>query len=175
MSLTLEQKQAIVSEIAGVASGAPSAVAAQYIGLKVAEMTSLRRSARAAGVYVRVVRNSLARRALQGTPFECMNDGLVGPLLLAFSGAEPGSAAKVIRDFSKQNDRLVVKLIAVNGKLLDVGALDRLATLPSLDAARAMLLGVLQAPLGKFARVLSEPVAKFTRLLAAFRDQRQVE
>lgn len=173
MRLTLEQKAAIVSEIAGIASGAPSAVAAEYIGLNVAEMTHLRRSARAAGVYLKVVRNTLARRALEGTPFECMRDGLVGPLVLAFSSQEPGSAAKVMRDFAKQNGRLVVKLVAINGRLLEVAALERLATLPSLDEARSMLLGVLQAPLSKFVRVLSEPAGKFTRVLAAFRDQRQ--
>ena len=173
MRLTLEHKAAIISEIAGIASAAPAAVAAEYAGLNVAEMTHLRRSARAAGVYLKVVRNTLARRALEGTPFECMRDGLVGPLVLAFSRQEPGSAAKVMRDFAKQNEWLVVKLVAVNGRLLDVSALEQLAALPSLDGARSMLLGVLQAPLGKFLRVLSEPAAKFTRAIAAYRDQRQ--
>ena len=173
MRLTLEQKAAIINEIAGIATGAPSAVAAEYAGLNVADMTHLRRTARAAGVYLKVVRNTLARRALEGTPFACMREGLVGPLVLAFSSQEPGSAAKVMRDFAKQNERLVVKLVAVNGRLLQVTALEQLATLPSLNEARSMFLGVLQAPLGKFVRVLSEPAAKFTRVLAAYRDQRQ--
>jgi large subunit ribosomal protein L10 len=171
VSLVLEKKQAIVSEIAGVAAGAPSAIAAEYAGLTVADMTRLRRSARDAGVYLKVVRNTLARRALQGTRFDCMRDGLVGPLLLAFSGGEPGSAARVIRDFAKQNDKLVVKLVAVDGRLLEPAAIEQLANLPSLDEARSMLLGVFKAPLAKFVRVLAEPQAKLARVLAARRDQ----
>lgn len=171
MSLTLEQKQAIVSEVAEVAEQAPTAIAAEYIGLNVAEMTGLRDSAREAGVYLRVVRNTLARRALEGTKFDCMRDGLVGPLVLAFSSDEPGSAAKVIRDFAKENDKLVVKLVAMDGKLLEAGDIDRLAKMPSLDQARGMLLGLMQAPLSKFVRVLAEPEAKFVRVLAAKRDQ----
>ncbi|MGI9228803.1 MAG: 50S ribosomal protein L10 [Gammaproteobacteria bacterium] len=173
MSLTLEQKQAIVSEVAAVAEQAPTAIAAEYIGLDVAEMTGLRQSARQAGVYLRVVRNTLARRALEGTKFDCMRERLVGPLLLAFSGDEPGSAAKVIRDFARENDKLVVRLVAMDGKLLEAGDIERLATMPSLEQARAMLLGLMQAPLGKFVRVLAEPQAKFVRVLAAKRDQGQ--
>ncbi len=173
VSLNLEQKKAIVSEVAAIASEAPSAIAAEYIGLNVAEMTQLRRSAREADIYLKVVRNTLARRALEGTRFDCMREELVGPLLLAFSNDEPGSAAKVIRDFAKGNDRLVVKLISLDGKLLDAADLDRVANIPSLDQARAMLLGLMQAPMGKFVRVLSEPQGKFARLLAARRDQQQ--
>ena len=172
VSLTLEQKRAIVSEVAGVAANAPNAIAAEYAGLNVAELTRLRKSARAAGIYLKVVRNTLARKALEGTRFECMRDGLVGPLLLAFPSTEPGAAAKVIRDFAKQHEKLIVKLVAVDGKLLEVSAIDRLANLPTLDQARSMFLGVLKAPLGKFVRVLSEPPAKFTRLLAAYRDSK---
>ena len=173
MSLNLEQKKAIVSEIAGIAAEAPSAIAAEYIGLNVAAMTQLRQSAREAGIYLKVVRNTLARRALEGTKFECMRDGLVGPLLLAFSNDEPGSAAKIIRDFAKQNDKLIVKLVSLDGRLLDAADIDRVANIPSLDQARSMLLGLFKAPLGKFVRVLSEPEAKFVRLLAARRDQQQ--
>ena len=173
MSLTLEQKQAIVSEVAEVAGRAPTAIAAEYIGLNVAEMTDLRQSARESGVYLKVVRNTLAKRALEGTKFDCMREGLAGPLLLAFSGEEPGSAAKVIRDFAKENEKLVVKLVAMEGRLLQVGDIERLATMPSLEQARAMLLGLMQAPLGKFVRVLAEPQAKFARVLAAKRDQAQ--
>lgn len=171
MSLTLEQKKVVVAEIAEVAARAPTAIAAEYIGLSVADMSKLRQSAREAGIYLKVVRNTLARRALEGTSFDCMRDGLVGPLLLAFANDEPGSAAKVIRDFAKTHDKLVVKLVSIDGKLLDATGLERLASMPSLDQARSMLLGLMKAPAGKFVRVLNEPGAKFARLLAARRDQ----
>jgi large subunit ribosomal protein L10 len=173
MSLTLEQKKAIVSEIAEVAAKSPTAIAAEYIGLNVAEISALRKSAREAGIYLKVVRNTLAKRALEDTRFACMREGLTGPLLLAFSNEEPGSAAKVIRDFSKGNEKLVVKLVSSDGKLLAVSDIERLASLPSLDQARSMFLGVLKAPMGKLVRVLAEPEAKFARLLAARRDQQQ--
>lgn len=171
MGLTLEQKQAVVAEVAAVAAAAPAAIAAEYSGLNVAEMAELRRSARDAGIYLKVVRNTLARRALEGTQFDCMRDTLTGPLLLAFSNEEPGSAAKVIRTFAKENEKLVVRLIALDGQLLDSTEIERVANLPSLDQARSMLLGLLQAPLGKLLRVLSEPEAKFLRLLDARREQ----
>ena len=171
MGLTLEQKQAVVAEVNAAAAAAPAAVAAEYKGLNVAEMTALRRSARDAGIYLRVVRNTLARRALEGTRFECMREGLSGPLLLAFSNEEPGSAAKVIRDFAEDNQKLVVRLIAVDGQLLETAQIDSVANMPTLDQARSMFLGLLQAPLGKFLRVLSEPEAKLLRLLDARREQ----
>jgi large subunit ribosomal protein L10 len=171
VSLNLEQKKVIVGEIAEVAAQAPSAIAAEYIGLTVADMTVLRQQARDAGIYLRVVRNTLARRALEDTKFDCMRDELVGPLLLAFSNEEPGSAARVIRDFAKDNDKLVAKLVSLDGKLLAADDLERLASMPTLDQARAMLLGLLQAPATKFVRVLAEPEGKFVRLLAAHRDQ----
>lgn len=174
MSMNIEQKKAIVAKFAEVADTSPAAVAAEYIGLNVAEMTVLRQSARAAGIYLKVVRNTLARRALEGTKFDCMREKLIGPLLLAFSNNEPGSAAKVIRDFSKTNDKLVVKLIALDGKLFDAADLDRVANIPTRDQARSMFLGLLQAPMVKFVRVLAEPEAKLTRVLAARRDQQQV-
>jgi large subunit ribosomal protein L10 len=173
VSLTLEAKKAIVTEIAEVAAEAPSAIAAEYIGLTVTEMTELRKTAREAGIYLKVVRNTLARRALEDSRFECMRNDLFGPLLLAFSNDEPGSAARVIRDFAKTNDKLVVKLVALDGKLLEASDVERLANLPSLEQARSMFLGILQAPLGKFVRVLAEPEAKFVRLLAAQRDKQQ--
>ena len=167
MSLTLNAKKAIVEEVANVAAEAPSAIAAEYIGLTVAEMTELRNSAREAGVYLRVVRNTLARRALENTDFECMRDGLVGPLVLAFSNDEPGSAARIVRDFAKDNDKLVVKLVALDGDLLEPSEIGRLASMPSLDEARAMLLGLLSAPMGKFVRTVAEPPSMFARVLAA--------
>ena len=173
MSMNIEQKKAIVEEVAKVADIAPTAIAAEYIGLNVAQMTELRRSARAAGVYLKVVRNTLARRALEGTKFDCMREELTGPLILAFSNEEPGSAAKIIREFSKNNEKLVVKLIALDGKLLAASDLERVADIPSLEQARSMLLGLMQAPMAKFVRLLAEPEAKFARLLAARRDQQQ--
>ena len=173
MSLSLEKKKEIVSEVAGVAETAPSLIAAEYIGLTVAEMTELRKRAREAGIYLKVVRNTLARRAFENTSFECMNDNLVGPMLLAFSNEEPGSAAKVIRDFAKENDKLVVKLVALDGKLLDASEIEILANMPSLDQAKSMLLGLLQAPLSRILRVFAEPEAKLARVLAAQRDQQQ--
>lgn len=173
MSMNIEQKKAIVDEVAEIADASPAAIAAEYIGLNVAEMTELRQSARDAGIYLKVVRNTLARRALEGTKFDCMRAQLIGPLLLAFSNDEPGSAAKVIRDFSKTNDKLVVKLIALDGNLFEAADLDRVANIPTLEQARSMFLGLLQAPMGKFVRILAEPEAKFTRVLAARRDQQQ--
>ncbi len=171
MSLNLDAKKAIVEDVANVAAEAPSAIAAEYIGLTVAEMTELRNSAREAGVYLKVVRNTLARKAFENTNFECMREGLVGPLVLAFSNDEPGSAARVVRDFAKGNDKLVVKLVVLEGELLDPSQLEKLASMPSLDEARAMLLGLLSAPLGTFVRTLAEPPAKLARVLAAQRDK----
>ena len=171
MGLTLEAKKAIVKEVNGIATEAPSAIAAEYIGLTVTEMTELRNAAREAGVYLKVVRNTLARRALENTQFECMRDNLVGPLLLVFSNNEPGSAAKVVRNFAKDNKKLAVKLISLDGNLLEPSGISKLASLPSLDEARATLLGLFNLPLTKFVRTLSEPAAKFARALGAQRDK----
>ena len=167
MPLTLEGKKAVVAEVAEVAAGAPAAVAAEYRGLTVAEMNELRVQARTKGVYMRVVRNTLARRALSGTSLECMTGDLTGPLMLAFSGEEPSSAARVIRDFAKSHDKLVVRLVAINGELVAPEKIDTVANLPTLDEARSQLLGALKAPATKLARTLSEPHAGLARVLAA--------
>jgi len=171
--LVLEEKQAIVAEVNAQAAGAHSAVAAEYRGLSVEEMTELRRSARAGGVYLRVVKNTLARRALQGTAFECMQDGLVGPLVLAFSKEDPGAAARVVSAFAKDHEKLVPKLVAVGGKLLPAGELQRLATLPTREQAISLLMAAMRAPLDKLARTLNEVPGKLVRTLAAVRDQKQ--
>lgn len=171
MGLTLDAKKAIVEEVNGIATEAPSAIAAEYIGLTVTEMTELRNAAREAGVYLKVVRNTLARRALENTQFECMRNNLVGPLLLVFSNNEPGSAAKVVRNFAKDNKKLAVKLISLDGNLLEPSEIFKLASLPSLDEARATLLRLFSSPLTKFVRILSEPTAKFARALGAQRDK----
>ena len=167
MGLSLDSKKAIVEEVNSVAAAAPSAIAAEYIGLTVTELTELRNAAREAGVYLKVVRNTLARRALENTQFECMRDNLVGPLLLVFSNDEPGSAAKVVRNFAKSNEKLEVKLITLDGNLLEPSEITKLANLPSLDEARSMLLGLLSSPLTKFVRTISEPPSKFARVLGS--------
>ena len=167
MGLSLDAKKAIVEEVNSVAAAAPSAIAAEYIGLTVTELTELRNAAREAGVYLKVVRNTLARRALENTQFECMRDNLVGPLLLVFSNNEPGSAAKVVRNFAKSNEKLEVKLISLDGNLLEPSEITKLANLPSLDEARSMLLGLLSSPLTKFVRTISEPPSKFARVLGS--------
>ncbi len=167
MGLSLDAKKAIVEEVNSVAATAPSAIAAEYIGLTVTELTELRNAAREAGVYLKVVRNTLARRALENTQFECMRDNLVGPLLLVFSNDEPGSAAKVVRNFAKSNQKLEVKLISLDGNLLEPSEITKLANLPSLDEARSMLLGLLSSPLTKFVRTISEPPSKFARVLGS--------
>ncbi len=173
MALTLEHKKAVVTEVAEVARGALSAIAAEYRGLSVAEMTNLRINARNAGVYMRVVRNTLARRALEGTDFACMNDGLTGPLVLAFSREEPGSAARVMREYAEENHKLVIKLVSFGGKLLETSDVGRLADLPTKDGAISQLMSVMMAPIAKLVRTLAEPQAKLVRTLAAVRDQKQ--
>ena len=173
MALTLERKKAVVTEVAEVAKGALSAIAAEYRGLTVGEMTALRVNARNAGVYMRVVRNTLARRAIEGTEFACMSGGLTGPLVLAFSREEPGSAARVMRDYAKDNDKLVIKLVSFGGKLLDTSEVGKLADLPTKDEAISQLMSVLKAPISKFVQTLAEPTAKLVRTVAAVRDQKQ--
>lgn len=173
MTLRLEDKQAIVAEVGEVARNALSAITAEYRGLSVGEMSQLRVQARNSGVYLRVVRNTLARRALAGTEFACLQDTLVGPLLLAFSQQEPGAAARLIRTFIKQNEKLIVKALAFEGQLLAINDLDKLANLPTRDEAIATLMAVMKAPITKLVRTLAEPQAKLVRSLAALREQRQ--
>ena len=173
MALTLEGKKAVVAEVNEVAKAAHSVIAAEYRGLTVSEMTQLRVSARNEGVYVRVVRNTLARRALEDTDFACMNEQLVGPLVLAFSKEEPGAAARLVKGFAKEHDKLVVKVISLNGKVLEPSNLEALANLPTRDQALAILAGTIKAPVEKFVRTLAEPTAKLARTLAAVRDQKQ--
>ncbi len=173
MALTLEEKKAVVSEVAEVASQAHSAVAAEYRGLSVEELTELRSKARSGGVYLRVVKNTLARRAIEGTDFECMQDGLTGPLILAFSREEPGAAARVVKDFAKAHDKLVPRLIAFGGQMLAPTELDRLANMPTRDQAISLLMAVMKAPIEKLARTINEVPGKLVRTVAAIRDQKQ--
>ena len=167
MAMRLDDKRVFVKEVNAVAGGALSAVAAEYRGLTVSEMTALRKEARSAGVYMRVVKNTLARRAIEGTEFECMKDSLKGPILLAFAQEDPGSAARVIQDFAKAHEALKTVSMAVGGRLLPASDLAKLADMPTLDRARAMLLGVMIAPMTKLARTLAEPAAMLARTLSA--------
>jgi large subunit ribosomal protein L10 len=173
VALTSDEKRKIVAEVAEVAKDALSAVVAEYRGLTVAQMTDLRVKARNGGSYVRVVKNTLARRALQNTEFECLGEHLNGPLILAFSLEDPGAAARVVKDFIKENPKLVVRNVSVGGAVLPAGDLERLANLPTRDQAISMLMGVMKAPVEKFVRTLAEPHAKLTRLVAAVRDKKE--
>lgn len=173
MALNIEQKKAVVSEMADVAANALSVVAAEYRGMTVGQMTELRAKARDDGIYLRVAKNTLVRRAVAGTDFECIQEGLSGPLLFAFSNEDPGAGARLIKEFAKSNDNLVAKLLSVDGEMLPGEQLDRLASLPNREQALSMLLGVMKAPIEKFVRTLAEPPAKLARAVAAVRDQKQ--
>lgn len=172
MGLSLEDKKAIVAEVASVAASAHSAIAAEYRGLKVASMTKLRSEARKNGVYVRVVKNTLARRAVQGTSFECMQDGFVGPMVLAFSLQDPGAAARVIQSFAKDNDKVVIKLVALGGKLLTPNDLKAVANLPTRDQALSQLMAVMKAPVQKLVSTMAGVPTKLVRTLVAVQEQK---
>ena len=172
MALSLEQKRAVVEDVAAVASSAHSAVAAEYRGLTVAEMTALREKAKQSGVYLRVVRNTLARRAVEGTEFECVQDRLRGPLVLAFSRDEPGAAARVVREYAKSNNKLIVSFVAFDGRAMDASAIDQLASLPTREEALASLMSVLLAPATKLVRTVAEPHTGLVRVVEAMRTAR---
>lgn len=173
MALRLDDKKTVVEEVAAIAAQAHSAIAAEYRGLTVTEMTELRKTARETGVYLRVVKNTLARKAVAGTEFECMQDGLVGPLVLAFSMEDPGAAARLISDFSKEHDKLVTKVVSIGGQLYDASELKRLASLPTYEQSLSMLMSVMKAPVEKFVRTLAEPHAKLVRTVAAVKNQKE--
>lgn len=173
MALNLEDKKALVAEVAAVAQKAQSVVAAEYRGLTVSQMTELRAKARKQGVYMRVVKNTLARKALAGTSFETVGPKLKGPLVLAFSKDDPGAAARVVKDFAKAHEKLVATLVSLGGQVLPGGDLDKVASLPTREQALAMLLGVLKAPVQKLVGTLAAPAGKLARTVAAVRDQKQ--
>lgn len=172
MSLNLEQKKAVVAQVADQLGGWQAVVLAEYRGLTVTQMTSLRTEARNAGVYLRVVKNTLARRVVEGTRFECLQDHLVGPVILAGSG-DPVAVAKVLSDFAKASDNLKVTVGAMNGEILDLVALQALAKLPSREELLARLIGTMQAPIQRFVQTLGEVPGRFVRTLATVRDERQ--
>jgi len=173
LALNLEQKKAIVAEVSDVASSALSAIAAEYRGLTVEQMTLLRRQARNNGVYLRVVKNSLARRAVENTEFACMQEGMTGPLILAFSQTDPGAAARVIKDFAKEHKLLEVKMVSIGGKMLAPNDIDVLATMPTYDQAISMLMAVMKAPVEKLARTMKEVPGKLVRTVAAIKDAKE--
>jgi len=173
MPLNLEQKQAVVAEVAEVAASAFSVVAAEYRGLTVVEMTELRQKARASGVYLRVIKNTLVRKAVENTEFECIQGALSGPLIIAFSMEDPGGAARLVKDFSKDHVKLETQFVSVSGQLLEASELERLSKLPTKDQAISMLMSVMKAPVEKFVRTLAEPHAKLVRTVDAVRVQKQ--
>ena len=173
MALGLEDKKAIIAEVNETAGQSLSAVMADYRGVSVVDLTELRNRARDEGVQVRVVRNTLAKLAFAGTDFECMNEVLLGPNIIAFSTEDPGAGARVFKDFAKQNNDFEIKALCVGGKLLEASQIDVLAKLPTRDQAISMLMSVMLAPITKLTRTMNEVPTKVTRAVAAVRDQKQ--
>lgn len=172
MSLNLEEKKAVVAEVSEQVSTAQAIILAEYRGLEVGDMTKLRAQARKSGVYLRVLKNTLVRRAVDGTPFSGLANDMVGPLIFGIS-TDPVSAAKVLSDFAKSNDKFVIKAGALPNQVMDAKGIQALASLPSRDELLAKLLGTMQAPVATFVRTLNEVPTSFVRALAAVRDQKQ--
>jgi len=169
VALKIGEKKVVVQEIAEIASTAQSAVAAEYRGLTVQQLSSLRSNARELGVYVRVIKNNLVKIAIKDTSLECMDSSLKGPLIFAFSKDELGAAAKLVNDFKKDNDLLKPVVMAVNGELIDVEKLSQIAALPNRDQAISMLMAVMKLPIEKFVRTLSAPNVKLVQTLSAYK------
>ncbi|MDR2874786.1 MAG: 50S ribosomal protein L10 [Methylobacillus sp.] len=172
MSLNLEEKKAVVAEVSAQVAQAQAIVLAEYRGIEVGDMTKLRAQARSSGVYLRVLKNTLVRRAVDGTPFSGLAGNMVGPLVFGIS-ADPVAAAKVLNDFAKSNENIVIKAGAMPNQVMDANGVKALATMPSRDELLAKLLGTMQAPIAKFVRTLNEVPTSFVRGLAAVRDQKQ--
>ena len=172
MGLDLEKKKAVVAEISAQVAKAKAIVVAEYRGLEVGRMTELRAKARKAGVYLRVLKNTLARRAVEGTPFAGLSQHIRGPLVYGIS-PDPVAPAKVLDEFAKANDKLVIRAGAMPNAVISAKEVTALATLPSRDELLAMLFGTMQAPIVQFVRTLNEVPARFVRTLAAIRDKQQ--
>ena len=170
MGLNIEQKKAVVAEVSAHVAKAQAIVVAEYRGLEVGNMTELRREARKAGVYLRVLKNTLARRAVSGTPFEKLTDQLTGPLIYGIS-SDPVATAKLLDQFARSNDKLVIRAGAMPNAVISAKEVKALASLPSRDELIARLLGAMQAPIAQFARTLNEVPSRFARTLAAVRDK----
>jgi len=172
MSLSLNQKKAVVSEVSEAIASAQAGVLAEYRGLTVAQLTALRREARNEGVWIRVVKNNLAKLVIEGTDFECLTEHFVGPVI--FSAAEdPVAVARVMARFAKDNSDLKITAGAMNGDLIDLGMIDRLAKLPGRDELIAKLLGTMQAPMHKLVTTLNEVPSKFVRTVSAVAESRE--
>ncbi|HAC34836.1 MAG TPA: 50S ribosomal protein L10 [Gammaproteobacteria bacterium] len=173
MSNNLEIKKAKVAEVQAVAQTATAMVGADFSGVTVEEMTQFRADARRADVFVKVVKNNLLKLAVKGTEFECATEAFKGPLVVAFSAEEPGSAARLVRDFCKDNEAMQVRLVAVGGELLDGSSIDAVAKLPTRDEALAILMGTMKAPITKLVQTLAAPNSKLVRTLAAVKEQKE--
>lgn len=173
MALNIESKKVIVEEMSDVASHSLAAATAEYRGMTVAEMTELRKQARERGVFLKVVKNTLARRAVQGTDFEALGDSFTGPLIYAFAKEEPSAAARLIRDFAKETDKLVVNSLAVGNQVHGPEQLEAIAKLPNKEEAIAMLMSVMTAPVTKLVRTTNDIPGRLVRVVAAVRDQKQ--
>lgn len=173
MALNFEDKKAIVAEVSEVANEAISLVVADYRGLAVPQMTDLRKKARESDVYLRVIRNTLARRAIKGTGFECLDEELTGPLIFGFAKNEPGAAAKLFRDFSKNNEALQVKALSVAGEYYAAEKLDAIASLPTKEEALSQLAAMLMAPINTLARTIKEPTQMLARALDDYAKKEQ--
>jgi large subunit ribosomal protein L10 len=173
MPMKIDGKKAVVAEVLTAAQSAKFAIVASYRGLAVGQMTRLRSQARANGIYMRVVRNTLARRAVQETPFACLQEALVGPMVLIFSTGEAGDAARLIRDFAKDNSLLEVKAVSFGGTLLEAAQFEAVAKLPTRDQAISLLMSVLQAPVTKYVRTTAETYASLVRVIAAVGDKKK--
>jgi len=172
LGLSLEQKQAMVSEVATKLQGAQSVIVAEYRGLNVERVTQLRSKARKSGVWLRVLKNTLARRAVKGTPFEKLSDQMVGPLMYGIS-QDPVAGAKVLSEFAKENERFVIKAGAMPNAVISAKEVKALATMPSREELIAKLMGTMQAPVAKFVQTLNEVPSRFVRTLAAVRDKKE--
>lgn len=173
VAIRLANKKVIVADVNATASNALSLVIADYRGVSSNGMNELRAKARGENISLRVVRNTLAKRAVQGTEFACVEEVLVGPTILAFSMEDPGAAARLLKDYAKENEEFEIKALSVGGELLDADQIDRLAKLPTRDQALSMLMSVIQAPITKLVRTFNEIPSKVTRVVAAVRDQKQ--
>lgn len=172
MGLNLDDKKAVVAEVSAELANAQAVIVAEYRGLEVGQITQLRAKARESGVYLRVLKNTLVRRAVEGTPFAGLTEQLVGPLIYGIS-ADPVAPAKVLQEFSKANDKLVLKGGAMANYVMDANGVKALASMPSREELLATLLGTMQAPVAKFVQTLNEVPGKFVRTVAAVRDSKE--
>src|SRR5262245_5400865 len=173
MALNLEQKKVVVAELANVAAKAHSLVAAEYAGLTVEQLTELRKKARQSKVFVKVAKNTLVARAVEGTDYACVKDALTGPMLYAFSQEDPGAAGRLVKEFSKANDKLVPKVVAIGGQMYPGSHVEKLASLPTREQALSMLAGLMLQPATMLARVLAEPASQLARVLGKVGEQKQ--